>query len=269
MTELAAPACGPAPGADLAPALAGLASALVDVETLSGALEAPPRIALTLAAPAAAAAAATLIERLAAALGLSEWRVVAGQDGLTAAELAIGNHLSRTALLGGPVRVENVSDGLIAAAVRQARRHQPAMITATARDGSTLRCYAAGPADGPVVAIVSACGMPVGLLRRWIAGLGDRFRVLTWESRGLFGPPAMLEEDFDRRGYDVPAQAADLSAMLDAFNVDAAHVIALCGGAALALAADATRVRSLSLWHGDYELGPGIPKTSHRQDVRP
>jgi 3-oxoadipate enol-lactonase len=74
--------------------------------------------------------------------------------------------------------------------------------------------------------------------------------------------------DVDRRGYDVAAQAGDLSAMLDACHVDAAHVVALCGGAAVALAADVTRVRSLSLWHGDYELGPDIPKTSHQRDVQ-
>jgi pimeloyl-ACP methyl ester carboxylesterase len=139
---------------------------------------------------------------------------------------------------------------------------------AAAPDGSTLRCYAVGPPDGPVVVLVSACGMPVGLLRRWMIGLGDRFRVLTWESRGMFPAGEALDEDFDQRGYDVPTQADDLHAVLDVFDVEAAHVVGLCGGAAVALAARAGRIRSLSLWHGDYELGPEVPKTNHQQDVQ-
>ncbi|MGC1734242.1 MAG: hypothetical protein WA731_16560, partial [Pseudonocardiaceae bacterium] len=149
-----------------------------------------------------------------------------------------------------------------------ARDGRPAVTVAAASDGSTLRCYAAGPPDGPVVVLVSACGMPVGLLRRWMIGLGDRFRVLTWESRGMFPARDALDEDFDRRGYDVPTQADDLHAVLDVFDVAAAHVVGLCGGAAVALGAGSTRTRSLSLWHGDYELGPEVPKTRHQQDVQ-
>jgi len=166
------------------------------------------------------------------------------------------------------VSLNGASDALIAAAVQQARRGRPAVTVAAAPDGSTLRCYTVGPPDGPVVVLVSACGMPVGLLRRWMIGLGDRFRVLTWESRGLFPAQETLDEDFDRRGYDVLTQAGDLHAVLDVFDVDAAHVVGLCGGAAVALAAGSARVRSLSLWHGDYELGPDVPKTRHQQDVQ-
>jgi 3-oxoadipate enol-lactonase len=194
-----------------------LAQALVEVETLSRALDSPPRIAMVGGA-AEMAAAQVLLGRLTAELGTRDLRVVASPAGLAAAELAISRHLNRTAALAGPTAGPLGSppgnDRLIAAA-GQARGQRPTM--ATAPDGSALRCYAAGRADAPVVAIVSACGMPVGLLRRWITGLSGRFRVLTWESRGLFGT---LDEGFDRRGYDLPAQAGDLSVMLDAFGVD-------------------------------------------------
>jgi 3-oxoadipate enol-lactonase len=270
MPEPASPVCG----------LAQLASALVEVGPLSGALDSPPRVAPLgpgTERPADVAAVQTLIDRLACELGVRAPQVVADPSGLVAAELAISNRLGLAALLDRASSVGDVSDALVAATVRQARRGLPAVTVAAAPDGSTLRCYDVGPPAGPVVVLVSACGMPVGLLRRWMIGLSDRFRVLTWESRGMFpareAPPGWaahqtLDGDFDQRGYDVPTQAGDLHAVLDAFDVEAAHVVGLCGGAAVALAAGSARVRSLSLWHGDYELGPDVPKTRHQQDVQ-
>jgi 3-oxoadipate enol-lactonase len=227
--------------------------------------------------PTDLAAVQTLIDRLAGELGVRAPRVVADPSGLVAAELAISNRLGLAALLDRSVSFGDASDALVAATVRQTRSGLPTVTVAVAPDGSTLRCYDVGPPDGPVVVLVSACGMPVGLLRCWMTGLSDRFRVLTWESRGMF--PAReatagwagdqtLDEDFDRREYDVPTQAGDLHAVLDAFDVEVAHVVGLCGGAAVALAAGSARVRSLSLWHGDYELGPDVPKTRHQQDVQ-
>jgi 3-oxoadipate enol-lactonase len=255
------------------PVLAQLAAALVEVGPLSGALDSPPRVAPLGPGPerpADLAAVQTLIDRLARELGVRAPRVVADPSDFVAAELAISNRLGLAALLDRSVSLGGDSDTLVAAALSQARSGRPAVTVAAAPDGSTLRCYAVGPCDGPVVVVlVSACGMPVGLLRRWMVGLGDRFRVLTWESRGMFPAREALDEDFDRRGYDVPTQADDLHAVLDVFGVEAAHVVGLCGGAAVALAAGASaRVRSLSLWHGDYELGPEVPKTSHQQDVQ-
>ena len=260
--------------------LAQLASALVEIGPLSGALDSPPRVAPLgpgTERPADVAAVQTLIDRLACELGVRAPRLVADPSGLVAAELAISNRLGLAALFDRSSSVGDVSDAVVAATVRQTRRGLPVVTVAAAPDGSTLRCYNVGPPAGPVVVLVSACGMPVGLLRRWMIGLSDRFRVLTWESRGMFpareAPPGWaahqaLDGDFDQRGYDVPTQAGDLHAVLDAFDVEAAHVVGLCGGAAVALAAGSARVRSLSLWHGDYELGPDVPKTRHQQDVQ-
>jgi 3-oxoadipate enol-lactonase len=295
MPEPESPVCGlrPATGQradeDPATALVQLASALVEIGPLSAALDSTPRVAPLRPGterPADLAAVQTLIDRLAGELGTRAPRVVADPSDLLAAELAISNRLGLAALLDRSVSFGGASDALVAATVRQARRGRPAVTVAAAPDGSTLRCYDVGPPEGPVVVLVSACGMPVGLLRRWMIGLGDRFRVLTWESRGMFPAPEAtagwagnqttagwagnqtLDEDFDRREYDVLTQAGDLHAVLDTFDVEAAHVVGLCGGAAVALAAGSARVRSLSLWHGDYELGPEAPKTRHQQDVQ-
>jgi 3-oxoadipate enol-lactonase len=277
MLEPVSTVCGPPPaagqraGEDPETRLAQLASALIEVGPLSAALDSAPRVAplgLGTERPADLEAVQALIDRLVWALGVRALRVVADPSELVAAELTISNRLGLATLLDRSVSFRGASDALIAAAVGQARRGLPDMTVAAAPDGSTLRCYAVGPSDGPVVVLVSACGMPVGLLRRWMIGLGDRFRVLTWESRGMFPAGEALDEDFDQRGYDVPTQADDLHAVLDVFDVEAAHVVGLCGGAAVALAARSARIRSLSLWHGDYELGPEVPKTSHQHDVQ-
>jgi 3-oxoadipate enol-lactonase len=276
MPQSASPVCGldsgPGQGGGGDSVLAQLASALLEVGPLSGALDSAPRVAALgpgTQRRADLAAVQTLIDRLACDLGVRAPRVVAGSSDFVAAELAISNRLGLTALLDRLVSLGGVSDPLITAALCHARDGRPAMTVAAAPDGSTLRCYAVGPSDGPVVVLVTACGMPVGLLRSWMIGLGDRFRVLTWESRGMFPAREVLDEDFDQRGYDVQSQADDLHAVLDVFGVETAHVVGLCGGAAVALAVgESARVRSLSLWHGDYELGPEVPKTSHQQDVQ-
>ncbi|MFE4333087.1 alpha/beta fold hydrolase [Streptomyces sp. NPDC056831] len=65
-------------------------------------------------------------------------------------------------------------------------------------------------------------------------------------------------------------QGQDLLDVLDGFGVAEAHALALCGGAAIALAAASVspRVTSLSLWHGDFELAGEAPKTQHQKDIQ-
>jgi len=255
----------------LATTLTKLACALVDVEPVSTGLGSRPRIAArqaVAARPAELAAAQVIIDRLAGELSVPAPQVVASHSDLAAAELAIGNRLCLTGLFERLELLRQVRDAQFAAAVSHVRAGLPAAVTAAAGDGSPLRCYATGHPCGPVVALVPTCGMPIGLLRPWISGLGDRFRVLTWESRGLFPVGGALDEDFDQRRSDIAAQAGDLLAVLDAFGVSEAHVVGLCGGAAVALACDLSRVLSLSLWHGDFELGSDAPKTSHQQDTQ-
>ncbi|HEX4954738.1 MAG TPA: alpha/beta hydrolase [Thermoanaerobaculia bacterium] len=143
---------------------------------------------------------------------------------------------------------------------------RPEPVHLSSFDGTPLRAYALGERSRPAVVLVPPCGMPVGLSLAWLHFLARDAYVLTWESRGLF----LADAAFDRRGRDVSAQAADLVAVMDRFGVASAHALGMCGGAVLALAAAAAwpaRVHSLSLWHGDYELGAGGPKTDHQHDL--
>ncbi|MFC8870540.1 alpha/beta fold hydrolase [Streptomyces sp. NPDC057148] len=112
--------------------------------------------------------------------------------------------------------------------------------------------------------------MPAEICEPWLRFLARDHHVLTWESRGLFGalgPP----RDFDGTGHEVRDQIADLVTVMDHHGVASAHVMGLCGGAVVALGAAAghpERVHSLSLWHGDYELGPTVPKTDHQRNLQ-
>jgi pimeloyl-ACP methyl ester carboxylesterase len=58
---------------------------------------------------------------------------------------------------------------------------------------------------------------------------------------------------------------------MDHFRVRRAHFMGMCGGAIVALAAAARspeRVSSLSVWHGDFDLGDTCPKTNHQRDLQ-
>lgn len=137
--------------------------------------------------------------------------------------------------------------------------------TTRSHDGLPLTVYSAGP-PGETVVVVPACGMPAALAESWMRYLARDRRVLAWESRGLFGA-AGHDGDY---AVDTGAQAADLFTVMDHYGVTGAHVVGLCGGAVIALAAAATRpdrIRSLSLWHGAYAFAGGSPRTRFQNDL--
>ncbi|MCP3757020.1 alpha/beta fold hydrolase [Streptomyces sp. TBY4] len=254
-----------------------LAHALLDTASVLRAGTGRLRVAPT--APVSAARLPALqsgVDRLARALGLPGPELVATPDGLTAPELAVGRRLAvgTTGTAGRPAHAGDAAgldldDRGVAEAAHRARTAFPGPpVVLPARDGTLLRCWAAGPPDAPAVAVVGACGMPVGLTVNWLAALSSRYRVVTWESRGLFasGECAGLGGPVD---HSVEAQSEDLLAVLDGFGIDRAHALGLCGGAVVALAAAARseRIDSLSLWHGDWELGGEAPKTTHQRDM--
>ncbi len=137
--------------------------------------------------------------------------------------------------------------------------------TIVAADGMPLNVYDSGRGAETVV-LVPACGMPAALAESWMRYLAGDRRVLAWESRGLFGA-AGYHGDY---AIDTEAQVGDLFSVLDHYGVCSAHVVGLCGGAVIALAAAASqpaRISSLSLWHGAYAFASGCPRTRHQHDL--
>lgn len=135
--------------------------------------------------------------------------------------------------------------------------------------GARLRTYAAGDPSRPCIVLASACGMPARLCEPWMRFLSATHRVVTWETRGLFGGPVTAEA-FDAGDCSLAQQGADLLAVMDHHEIGSAHVMGMCGGAVIALstaAAAPERVSSLSLWHGDFSGSPG-PVTDHQANLK-
>ena len=183
-------------------------------------------------------------------------------------ELAVSQRLLAEFAGGGELSFQTeASDDLIEAAMAGSFDRRYGRGPLTSFDGTQLRAYTAGDSRNKAVVLVSPCGMPAKLCERWIELLARESFVITWESRLLFEEPV----DREAFAFDVDAQAGDLIAVMDHFGVASAHLMGMCGGAVIAVTAAAAhpaRVSSLSLWHGDFELGGGCPVTKHQKDLK-
>ena len=120
--------------------------------------------------------------------------------------------------------------------------------------------YAQGPASAEAIVIVPPCGVPARLFRPWFAALADRHRVVTYENPYLFGdwrqtPAPRLE---------VAAEGELLAGALRGLGIERAHLVAICGGAPIALATSmlaGDRVASVAMCHGDLFFGPQTQRT--------
>ena len=101
-----------------------------------------------------------------------------------------------------------------------------------------------GPADAPVVVLVNSLGATRGMWDPQVPALAERFRVLTYDSRGHGGSPTPAGP------WTLDDLVDDLVALLDAVGAPRAHVagISLGGMTAMRLAArEPARVDRLAL----------------------
>lgn len=250
-----------------------LARAVLDVRPLVNALPAPARVV-----PANGDNASTPIAELEQLLntvtsraGTSQLKLHTSAADLTVMEQMVSQHLRLEDYYEVSTRLSGTSELQINEIVDQVledsfeRRYRCSHVNAF--DGAPLRAYASGKPGGKAIVIVLPCGMPAQLCDRWLEFLGKDYFTITWESRALFAEP----DNFDALNCDVATQAQDLFAVMDHFEVQAAHVMGLCGGASIAIkaaAAQPERVSSLSLWHGDFNLGVNSPQTTHQRHLR-
>jgi 3-oxoadipate enol-lactonase len=183
--------------------------------------------------------------------------------------LAIQRRIRSLLRDAGPLEdlTRGAGDAPLEQAAARARGQVPRVVRIDTRDGLTLDAFTVGDRARPAVMLVPPCGMPVELSRRWLRALGEEHFVMTWQTRGLFLPC----DPEAGMASDVAAQVGDLLAVMDALDVPACHVMGLCGGAVIAVAAVhryPERFRSMSLWHGDYDFGTGSTKTDHQRDVQ-
>ncbi|WP_308258574.1 alpha/beta fold hydrolase [Saccharothrix obliqua] len=231
-----------------------LAGALLAAEPLSSALPGPVRVRC------ADPGTADLLVELVSRLGLPPLTPVPHDD-LGPFERVLSGHLD----LGDRPAPPSPDLAAVVAAARAADfAGWATRVDVPAPDGVVLPVWTAGDPARPAVVVASACGMPARLVEGWVRRLAREHFVVVPETRGLFtaGPVGPA---------DVPAQAADLVTAMDHLGIGAAHLLGLCGGAVVAVvAADRApdRVSSLSLWHGDFDLGGDSPKTDHQRNLQ-
>lgn len=245
-------------------ALAGLVADILDVQPLASGLPQPVRVH----GPADETA-SRLLAGLGEQLPALDLRVAPAATPLSIFESVISRRLRLDTVLADPATaaalpdLDLIFDDAVADTFDRYR-----MVTVTRPGAPAVRAYVGGNPADPAVIIAGACGMPARLLDQWFDALTADHFVLTWETRGLFLDSTPAE--FDTQSCSVSAQASDLLAVLDAFGVEQAHVLGICGGASIALTATGLapqRVGSLSLWHADLELGPGSMKTLHQRNL--
>lgn len=100
----------------------------------------------------------------------------------------------------------------------------------TARDGATLRTYVAGQ-TGPTLVLASGLGGPVSAWRYQIAHFATRYRVVSWDYRGLFGSSLARPGD----PVDVASHASDLEQVLGELGAERAVVVGWSMGVQVAL----------------------------------
>jgi pimeloyl-ACP methyl ester carboxylesterase len=90
----------------------------------------------------------------------------------------------------------------------------------TRRGAAPIAYYQAGAAGTgrPVLVLANGLGGPVSAFRHQVAHFGARYRIVTWDYRGLYGSrsPTAIER------VDVAAQADDLERVLAAAGVESA-----------------------------------------------
>jgi len=120
----------------------------------------------------------------------------------------------------------------------------------TRRDGAPLAGYQGGT-TGPTLVLANGLGGPVSAFRHQLAHFQDRYRILTWDYRGLYGsssaePPVRV---------DIAAQADDLEDLLAAASVERAIFVGWSMGVQVVLELCARRpdvASELVLINGTY-----------------
>lgn len=98
-----------------------------------------------------------------------------------------------------------------------------------AEDGIRLHYWIDGPADAPVVLFVNSLGTDLRMWTPQVAAFADRLRVVRYDSRGHG------RSDAPPGPYTLERLALDALALLDALNVERAHVCGLSLGGMVAL----------------------------------
>jgi pimeloyl-ACP methyl ester carboxylesterase len=189
--------------------------------------------------------------------------------GAGAFELCLGDRLSE--LLSG-ARAAAGSTALVRSATAEAatkwrRTYARPQLHPTAHDGVQLSVIPAGRRRRKAIVVVGPCGIPPAILKNWIDVLSADHFVLSCETRGF----ACCDAAAPDCSMTLDSQARDVLTSMECCGVERAHLMGICGGAVIALRATLfapDRIESLSLWHGDFNVGEDRYLTRYQKDLR-
>ncbi|MFI8517796.1 alpha/beta fold hydrolase [Streptomyces sp. NPDC085481] len=127
--------------------------------------------------------------------------------------------------------------------------------------------FAAGPAGEEAIVLILPSGVPATLFRPWLEELSDDRLVITYENPYLFGQWRTL----DTPEGDFAEETALVGALLGAYGITRAHLIGICGGAPVGVAAAAAfgdRVETLTVLHPDLNFGAGVMRTPFQKQFQ-
>lgn len=127
--------------------------------------------------------------------------------------------------------------------------------------------FSYGDRSDEAIVIIPPCGVPAALFQPWLAALSAKHLVITYENPYLFGDWASLPVP----SGELATEAAYVGAVLQAYGISRAHLIGICGGAPIAVAAAADlgdRVASLIIGHGDLNFGAEVPRTAFQKQFQ-
>jgi len=131
----------------------------------------------------------------------------------------------------------------------------------------SFESFARGQPGDEAIIIIPPCGVPAELFRPWLAALSARYLVVTYENPYLFGAWAALPVP----AGELATEAAYVGAILEAYGISRAHLVGICGGAPIALAAAAElgpKVASMIVCHADLNFGAQIPRSPFQKQFQ-
>jgi pimeloyl-ACP methyl ester carboxylesterase len=142
-----------------------------------------------------------------------------------------------------------------------------------AQDGTDLAAFDSGPvagsADRPVIALVNGLGGNIEAWRYFTDFFAPRFRVVSWDYRGLYASGPAAAND-----YAVSTHADDLQAVLDHFGVQNAVLVGWSMGVQVSIEQVRRRPQSVAglvLINGTYgkPLSTAFGKVLGKSPIRP
>ncbi|MGO4629599.1 alpha/beta fold hydrolase [Streptomyces sp. 2RAF24] len=133
-----------------------------------------------------------------------------------------------------------------------------------------FEAFSAGPADEEAIVLILPSGVPATLFRPWLEELSsgpDGRLVVTYENPYLFGD----WRDLDTPVGDFAEETALMGALLTEYGITRAHLVGICGGAPVGVAAAAEfgdRVETLTVLHPDLNFGAGVMRTPFQKQFQ-